>query len=777
MLRTLRYWPVLALSIVLAGLVLFFRSPVWELFSPTDPRPTYIMIVLDDFDWDLVAQDWSGETNVAPRFPVLHELAANGMVFSNFHATTPVCGPARASILSGQYAHRHQARVNRPDHPTAHGFGGGFAEYGRNRDFARFFQAKGYQTCFVGKYVHDGFQPNADIGTTWRDVMPHGWDRFHACLGANYMNFFVVDSATMETKTVAERYRIDYEADRVIELLAEQDAVKQAQMLCWLALAPHDTDGTGKSNPPRFEDWFQDETPPSFARQTGAYGLKLPSTLHGLPEELSAGQRSMVVEKWRERLRTIKAFDENLGRVRDYLAKAGRLENTVFVITSDHGYRLGDHGHVGKRLPYDRITCVPLLVSGKSIPVGRSDFLLANIDLAPTLIDLALGPEAVSNTDFDGKSFAPLLMQPHIEPFQREEILIECWEAEVVWGHRVPGVWSVLRGKNYSYTEWATGDREYYQMDVDPNQLDNRYGSLAPEQIDDLHLRLSQLRNSTDRLPIVSVPLDSWERLKGLPQNPTYVPMSLTGFVDADLGVKSVGLEVYDEEQNQYWNGIRWQDSVAQLPAELKNPGGLMSLWSFQVRMQPSVRVGVDSTSRLPVSEQREQRVQLTVRATSNNGQVFTKTLDQDLQLRLMDPETWIVLSEKSRGSGGGFTLNGCALGEFPIQKVRIVVQDTQKNQYWNGQDWVPDFAQCEAQVQPLENGGARWNFAFLGEHEGSLFVGARALDAKFNYDRTPAFFRLDSHLRDWEPILNNALKPEQLTILSELGFPTAVEN
>jgi arylsulfatase A-like enzyme len=759
MIRRRKLWLVwVILGLILAGLGMYFRSDfLARWLPPIDERPSYVLIVLDDLDWDLVASDFGQEPSVAPRFPVLHDLARGGMVFSNFHSTTPVCGPARASILSGQYAHRHQARVNRPNHPTAHGFAGGYSEYGRNRDFSRFFQAGGYQTCFVGKYLHDGFQPDREKGISWPDLLPYGWDRFYACLGATYNDLLVVDSATKLTHKVPDRFRTDYEADQVIAMLAEQEQTRKAQFVCWFSLAPHDSENGQPTYPPQFQADFLNELPPAFERSTGSAGLRLPKSLKDLPPELSAAQRSMLVEKWRERLRSIKSFDENLGRVREYLADQNRLENTVFVITSDHGYRLGDHGHIGKRLPYDRITRVPLLISGAGIAAGHCQQLLGNIDLAPTLIDLALGPQAVPLAELDGRSFAPLLMQPDIDPRLRQELLIECWEAENVWGHRVPGVWAILRGQNYSYTEWATGDREYYDLEHDPEQLENRYETLSGEQIEAFHNRLVGLRQSTKRPPIVTIQSDEWDHQAKTPQNLSYVAQALTGFADAEFGIESIEMEVHDPTAKEYWNGQHWQQEIARLPGRLMNPGGIVSQWKCELLIRS--RSNAEQLATPVIADSTERTLEVSVRVTSKNGQVSNTALSHDLQHRPMDPETWIIASEQPQGAEQGLELSGFALGIRPVSKVRVVVQDKDSKAYWNGQGWGETYTQFEAAVEPAESGGIRWRFKFDGNPQQRLYISARALDDKHNFDKTPAFFEWGTNGGDVILFSNNAVK------------------
>jgi arylsulfatase A-like enzyme len=729
----------------------FWESILWHL-KPMDQRPSYVLIVMDDLDWDLVAQEWlaagseTGEpvtgsppTATKVRFPELRELAQAGMVFTNFHATTPVCGPARASILSGQYASRHRVRVNRPGHPTANGFAGGFRQYGRNRDFVRSMQAAHYQTCFVGKYVHDGFEPNPAEGIAWSDLLPYGWDRFHACMGAQYNNFWAVDSQTAMTQKIASVFRTDYETDQVIAMLAQQAQTKQAQMICWFTLLPHDSTETEVAYPDRCRELFVDEIPPSFARQVTAVGLELPEALRVLPSELSREQQTFIQEKWIERLRSVKAFDENLGRIRRYLQEQGRWENTVIFITSDHGFRLGDHGHVGKRLPYDPITRVPLLVCGGGVRPGRSEELLANIDLAPTLLELSQS-DRLPDVEMDGRSFADLIRPASMSARpRRAEVLLEGWESENIWGQRVPGVWTALRTQREQYTEWASGEREYYELAEDPWQLKNRYAELSTDRRSDWETRLHQLRQ-TDRPPILSLPPEAWEFIAAAPQNPCFSAVTWQGYVDADGGIERLQMQVCDAENQVYWDGRSWGQTATDLPVHLQNPSGLVSGWEFQLQIPLGSTATDVATAAVPSEALAERTVTLTVSATGANGKVNRVVAAQSVRLRLLDPETWI---ESPAGAPPGqvpATLRGWAAGHVPLRFVRLVIRDTATQTYWNGETWVADFTQVNATLGEVGVDGRRsWEFEFQGQTNGPLYIAARAVDQNGNFDKTVA--------------------------------------
>lgn len=767
-------WGCLSLVLILGLLTYSSRDRIaWHL-KPWDERPSYVVIILDDLDWDLVADDWlaadivpvtavssvTGEgrgiqTAGLPsvgRFPVMREMARQGLVFTNFHSTTPVCGPARACLLSGQYASRHGVRVNRPDHPTSNGFSGGVQQYGRSLDWTTLWQRSGYETGFVGKYVHDGFTPDPKSGVEWSDLVPSGWDHFHASLGARYSEFWVMDRRQMQTVAVSGRHRTAYEADVVIEQFAERERSKRSQLICWFPLAPHDSTHNTRSYPPEMADGFSDDAPPAWGRKPGASGLQLPSSLRrALPSELSTEQRAVTARVWRERLRSIAGFDRELGRIREALRATGRLENTVFVITSDHGYRLGDHGHVGKRLPYDRITRVPLLISGPGVRAGRCDDLLGNIDLAPTLLDCSGGLKAEDHPRFDGRSFARCLnaVEGTYEPV-RQELLLQSWESENVWGQRISSVWTTLRTEGEVYTEWADGEREYYDLRRDPEQWDNRYEELTPAELRVWQTRLRGQTAGLESAPLLTVPTDQWERVLKFPQNPVFKQISLEGFVEAGSGVEAVEVAVRDPRSGRYWSGSDWRDEILLVPCTIHNPGGILSRWTFDWRTplgtwtEPEIELEEGDRRVTTAVERRNWSapIEITVRATDRRGATTVWECPKLLMVRPFDPETW--LNEPPLADWPGdqpLELTGQAIGYAPIKQVRVIVQDKLTHLYWDGRAWGETLTQNECEVVEQEDGMARWIYRFDGHSRNRLYFAARAVDSQNYYDHSVAYF------------------------------------
>ena len=131
--------------------------PSTEAVNNKRSRPNLVLIYSDDIDCESLRFDWNRldqDPNYQVGFPTLKKMADEGLSFSNFHVTTPVCGPSRACLFSAQYAHRNNFRVNDPANPFSCGFTGGFDVFDRQNEMGHWMQSAGYSTAFVGKYLH-----------------------------------------------------------------------------------------------------------------------------------------------------------------------------------------------------------------------------------------------------------------------------------------------------------------------------------------------------------------------------------------------------------------------------------------------------------------------------------------------------------------------------------------------------------------------------------------------------------------------------------------------
>ncbi len=220
--------------------------------------------------------------------------------------------------------------------------------------------------------------------------------------------------------------------------------------------------------PPSFdEDDVSDK--PAFVRSKG---------------RLSPQTRASFESRYRARLRSLQSVDEMMGRAVEALADTGQLDETYVVFTSDNGYLLGEHRLSGKGAPYEEAVRAPFLVRGPGVPAGQArDELVSNIDLAPTFAEWA-GTDAPRA---DGRSLSPLLAGGVGETW-RERLLIE---------HYGDHPFSQVETSRYSYVEHRGGDKELYDLQSDPHQLENLLHEPTPEakaKAAELSARLDALR-------------------------------------------------------------------------------------------------------------------------------------------------------------------------------------------------------------------------------------------------------------------------------------------
>jgi N-acetylglucosamine-6-sulfatase len=175
---------------------------------------------------------------------------------------------------------------------------------------------------------------------------------------------------------------------------------------------------------------------------------------------------------YRDRLRSLQAVDRAVGRLIGALAATGRLDNTYLVFWSDNGHHMGEHrlgalgATSGKGTPYVEDIRVPLIVRGPNVPQAERQELVLNTDIAPTFAELA---EAQAPDFVDGRSFVPLLGGETL--LWRTAGLIENRRGS---GSDRPA-YSGMFMQNRTYVEYENGEKELYDLQTDPYQLQNTY--------------------------------------------------------------------------------------------------------------------------------------------------------------------------------------------------------------------------------------------------------------------------------------------------------------
>jgi arylsulfatase A-like enzyme len=186
-----------------------------------------------------------------------------------------------------------------------------------------------------------------------------------------------------------------------------------------------------------------------------------------------------------------------IGALRSELRRIGAAADTYFVFSSDNGFHMGEYRlRPGKQTAFDTDIRVPLIVGGPGIPAGATiDAMTSSVDLAPTFDELAgKAPQAVR----DGISLVPLLHGKSPPRDWPQAVLIEHhgpsdYPTDPDRQPDRPPTYSALRTASELYVEYATGEREYYDVAHDPYELHNLAGTASAGRLTTLHRALRRL--------------------------------------------------------------------------------------------------------------------------------------------------------------------------------------------------------------------------------------------------------------------------------------------
>jgi arylsulfatase A-like enzyme len=695
-------------------------------------QPHIVLVYGDDVDCETVFGQFPEQDPDGIPFENLKVLAEQGVRFSNFHVTTPVCGPSRACLYTGQYAHRNGCRVNDTKSIRAAGFVGGYTTFNPNHELALWMKKSGYITAHVGKYLHADFKPDYKKGIYWKHIVPPGWDHFRLSLGSNYLNFpCYIKSTDQFIKSTGDEYRTDWDIRNAIGILqkhANGNNRDKPLMLCWSPIAAHITGNGQPMVAPRHKSLYTDLEIPELEKrlsQTVKNQIDEMSQLDSPPER----KLDYMNDVFRDRLRAMKSIDEGIGTLREELENLGMLENTIFIVTSDHGFRFAQHRHFGKRLPYDRITRVPFLVSGPGIPRNMEcDKLLANIDIAPTLVELS-GQRPPSTCD--GKSFANLMANPaEGSSFDRDAILIENWGEAVSHKDIIPATYNSMRMQNSVYTEWASGGREFFDLQTDPEQNYNLYDELDEEQQQELASKLRGLRKTDARPSFANTHFDRDNDSTRICAS--LMPVTLSGTIESDAGTERVELEFRCQKTGEFWTGSGWSKGRYGFSADLKQPGGLTSDWVFKLDTNKY------STSRHANLAARNIDVSL---VAIDSAKRKTEEKAMSFSLAFADPETTIDSFNVSSEGADRLSVYGRAVDLQRVAAVRVGFQDPTTKLYWNGKRWKKEYCHLEANISATGSSQSQtnWSLDIPTPETPRLIIIARAYNRNTLFDHTPA--------------------------------------
>lgn len=509
-------------QIVSIGFILIALAVTFSGNAQKTKRPNIVFIMSDDHAYQAI----SAYDHSLINTPNIDRIAKMGMLFTNASVTNSICAPSRATILTGKHSHMNGKVDNVSPFDTT------------NITFPQLLQKAGYQTAMFGK-LHFGNNPK-------------GFDQFKILPGqGSYYNPDFITKNEGEIKV--KGYVTDIVTDMTLDWLDNEREKEKPFMLMYLHKAPHrswlmaerhmneytrktfaepvtlfdDHEGMpaakvaemningnmGWAGDSRVSPEIMDELglqeigfdkvryKMQVGRMDAAQKANFDAAYQPVMDDFKKRYPAMTekdLAKWRyqrymqDYLGTIKAVDENVGRVLDYLEANDLMENTIIVYTSDQGFYLGEHGWFDKRFVYDQSFKTPLLISWpEKVKAGTtSDELVQNLDFAQTFLDVA---GVAQPTDMQGKSLVPVLTGD-LQHWDRDAVYYHYYEHPSE--HNVNRHYAAIT-KAYKLIHYYF-DLDYWELidrKKDPMEQHNYYDDPAYADIrKDLHKKLDALR-------------------------------------------------------------------------------------------------------------------------------------------------------------------------------------------------------------------------------------------------------------------------------------------
>ncbi len=485
-----------------------------------DQRPNVLLIMCDDLN-DYVA-GFGGHPQA--QTPSLERLARDGVSFTQAHCNAPICAPSRASMFTGIYPH----------HSGCYGFDkwDQYEVLRNSRTIMDHFRANGYHTLGTGKLMHHMKRSEWSQVGNQADYGPFAFDGeervAHPDTPAPFNVIGTIDGSygplvNLEDRTFPDgksyswqtggwnqnrRLRVTSQDDRdpTADELNETWAVEQIERLGRQRngkpffmgvgfLRPH----TPLIVPQRFFDQFpvdslelplikQDDADDTHSASARGNLDDSPEKRDQKPADIGSYYFQQLVASYPSQdealrhfiqayLACVAAVDEHIGKILDALDRSGLADNTIVIVTSDHGWGMGEKDYLYKNSLWQESTRIPLVVRMPGNAQGWTiEQPVSLIDVYPTLIDLCgLTGDTKKNEkghELDGHSFAPYLRDADAKTWAGPpEVLTTLYKWNRVYD---PADQSYsLRGKDWRYIRYRTGKEELYHTAVDGHEWDN----------------------------------------------------------------------------------------------------------------------------------------------------------------------------------------------------------------------------------------------------------------------------------------------------------------
>jgi len=402
-----------------------------------------VFILADDHRFDFMG--FMGKVKFLET-PHMDRMAREGAHLQNAFVTTSLCSPSRASILTGQFSHKHGVVDNNTDIQPGLVF------------FPEYLQQLGYKTAFMGKWHmgHDSDEPRPGFDK---------WISFRG-QGQYYNGTLNVDGK----KVTATKHISDELTDYAVDWLKQE---RDKPFFLYLShKAVHAMFEPAERHLDRYKD-VPLEYPASMADTEANYRGKPQwvkeqrNSWHGV-DYMYHGQMDFDTF-YRRYCETLLSVDDSIGRVLDCLKEIGQGDSTLVLYMGDNGFCFGEQGLIDKRHMYDPSMRVPLLAYCPEViqPGTKVTQLVQNIDIAPTVLEAA---GARPPAHMDGRSILPLLAGRQI-PWRDAVFYEYYWEANFP---QTPTTFGVRTGRYkliHYHGVWETD--ELYDVQNDPDEMNN----------------------------------------------------------------------------------------------------------------------------------------------------------------------------------------------------------------------------------------------------------------------------------------------------------------
>jgi len=421
---------------------------------PSNTQPNVLFIAVDDLN------DWLGCMDGHPnaKTPNMDKLASEGVLFTNAHCQAPLCGPSRASLMTGL-------------RPSTTGIYGMIDDDLIRTDnqttsdiiyLPEYFQQQGYYTMGIGKLFHQhapeglfdesggrsrGFGPVPDHRFVWDGFAPEDKE-IYGRTSTDWGAYPTQDSLMPDHQSaqwVRERLTRNYDQPFFLAVGFLRPHVPLYVPQKWFDLHPIE----GIELPPYLPDDLEDV--PAIAREQINDLPMMPSTEWAI----ETGRWADIVQAY---LACVSFVDHQVGEVMQALNESKYADNTIIVLWSDHGYRMGEKGTFAKHCLWQEATNAPLMFSGPGVPAGKViDVPVEMLSIYPTLLDLSELPAYDRN---EGISLLPLMNGAQNDQ-KNKAITTFGWQNHTVVADQ------------FRYTQYEDNSQELYDHQQDPNEWNN----------------------------------------------------------------------------------------------------------------------------------------------------------------------------------------------------------------------------------------------------------------------------------------------------------------